>query len=576
MLSIESKEYLYFPNTKGKSLSYTAYMLLAVKKLFGGNQTFIFFVAITILAFILRLWMLGSVPYGLSNDESGYIYSSYSIWHTSHDVAGKFLPLSINLDNSFSPVYIYTDAPFVGILGLSPFAGRLPYALISVLCIPLLFFLTRLLTKNNAIALLAAFGLAVSPWHLQLSRGALDADFALFFYLLGIYLFCLKPSKLKYIFFSLIAFLLGFYSYHATKIFFIFLLPILFLYYQQLLRKHKMVTALFLVGCVSIFLSFIYISKTQNVTRQQVLLFSDTQTAAKVVNAERAYNNAPALLKTIFSNKLLFQLRIVRENYLQAFSPQYLFLYGEPSSLKQQYSFFTSGELYILELPFLLIGLYALFRYKYSKFPLLMLLIAPLPSAFSLDLSYINRSIMMLPFLEIIVGIGLYTSYQYFERRKKYTIAFISIITIIFLFLFSEYLYTYYFRYPNFGAEGWRASSKDISQYVGLNHAKYKDVYIVNNERMFLLQYGIWNTIAPGAMQTLWKNFDTNASLGNVHFITSCPKDLQFYTKQNTLLVTKNPCEPDMKPTEKIVDKAETLRTIWYIYRLQEEPQLLQ
>jgi hypothetical protein len=49
------------------------------------------------LAVLLRVWQLGNIPASITNDEAGYIYSSYSIWRTGHDVAGKLFPLSINL-----------------------------------------------------------------------------------------------------------------------------------------------------------------------------------------------------------------------------------------------------------------------------------------------------------------------------------------------------------------------------------------------------------------------------------------------------------------------------------------------
>jgi 4-amino-4-deoxy-L-arabinose transferase-like glycosyltransferase len=109
----------------------------------------IFLVLIMLLASILRLWQLGNIPNGITNDESGYMYSAYSIWKTGHDVSGRLFPLSFNLDNSFSPVYIYATAPFVGILGLNPFIGRLPYALISILVVFLIYLFPKKLFDGN-------------------------------------------------------------------------------------------------------------------------------------------------------------------------------------------------------------------------------------------------------------------------------------------------------------------------------------------------------------------------------------------------------------------------------------------
>jgi 4-amino-4-deoxy-L-arabinose transferase-like glycosyltransferase len=152
-----------------------------------------FLVAIFALAFVLRFWQLGNVPASISNDEAAYIYSAYSIWKTGSDIAGHHLPLSINLDNSFSPVPVYVIAPFVGLFDLNAFWGRFPFALMGFLSVVLLYFIVKQLL-NERIALFSAFAFAVSPWHLQLSRSTLDGISGLFFFLLG---FCVFLKKYK-------------------------------------------------------------------------------------------------------------------------------------------------------------------------------------------------------------------------------------------------------------------------------------------------------------------------------------------------------------------------------------------
>jgi len=529
---------------------------------------------ILFLGAFLRLWQLGNIPHGLSNDEAAYIYSSYSLWKTGHDVAGEFLPLSINLNNSFSPVYIYADAPFVGILGLNPFAGRLPYALAGILTILVLYYLTYELFGKKSIALLSALLLAISPWHLQLTRGALDADFALLFYLAGVLVF-IKGVKGRNILWSLPFFLLAFYSYHATKIFFLFLIPILVITYRKELLKRKKELTIFLIGAFAIFLSFIYVSATQSVTRQQVFFWSDSTQATETVKKERLYNSAPAFLQKIFSNKGLYYARIVRENYLEAFSPQYLFLYGEPSGIKRQYSQLTRGELFIIELPFLLIGFYCAIRYRKGKLPLFLLLIAPLCSTFAGDdRSYVNRSIMMLPFLLMFVALGAYYFYQYLLQCSS-TVRRIALAVIIILygFLFSSYLYHYYFRYDIESAEAWNRSSRELAELVGSTHHQYKNVYFDSTEKMFLFQYGIFNTVDPRLMQKAWKN-PYSAQFGNVHFNAHCAtaenaeKDISAVYEKGSLVIVPNNCFKNSTPSAVIKEKGDLLRTLWKIYEL--------
>ena len=364
------------------------------------KKVYLALILIVLLASVLRLWNLGEMPSGITNDEAGYIYSSYSILKTRKDLVGNFMPFSFNLDNSFSPVPVYLIIPFLSFYGISPFSGRLVFALAGIGNVILIFLIAKSLF-NSKIAFFSAFMMSVSAWHLQVSRMAYDGGIALFFYLLGIYIFLknIKNENTKKILLSLPFFLLAFYSYHATKIYFLALILVLFIVFKKELLKKKKVFLLLLFGTIIILFSFLYISITQDVTRGSVFLFKDDK-AAKMVNWEREKNSAPPILKTIFSNKPLYFLRVIRENYLEAFSPQFLFLYGETSGLSSIYGVSFRGVMYIIELPLLILGFIFLLNNKNKKIRnliILLLIISPLPSTFTKDRTYVMRSIMMMP-----------------------------------------------------------------------------------------------------------------------------------------------------------------------------------
>lgn len=215
---------------------------------------------ILLLATILRFWNLGEIPGGMTEDEKIYIYNGYSIWQTQKDIVGEYLPLAFNHVNSFSPVPIYLIAPFVGLLNLSLFSARLPFAIMGVLGIWILFLITRRLFQKDSIALASAMVLTLSPWHLQFSRIAYDGAAALFFILCGVYLF-LRLKDRGSIFFSLPFFLLGFYSYHATKIFLLALIPLLIITFWGDLKTRRREVGLFIIGIAVILLSFLFCFK---------------------------------------------------------------------------------------------------------------------------------------------------------------------------------------------------------------------------------------------------------------------------------------------------------------------------
>jgi 4-amino-4-deoxy-L-arabinose transferase-like glycosyltransferase len=416
--------------------------------------------------------------------------------------------------------------------------------------------------------------LAVSPWHLQISRaGAPDALFALFFYLFAIYLFTNKEKKGS-VLWSLPFFLLGFYSYHATKIYFIFVIPLLVIIFWHDLLKRKKEIYLFLIGIAAILISFLYITMTQQVTRQSVLIINDTN-SAKTVNWEREKNTAPFIIRQILSNKPLYFLRIMRENYLEAFSTNFLFLYGETGGLGGVLGLFNRGVLYIIELPLLLFGIFYLIKQKDKKTKILiicLLLIAPLPTTFAVDKQYVGRGIMMLPILSIIIGSGIYSFLQTIQaQRKTIRNLGIGLFIIIYSFLITGYLYQYYFRYTVYGAESMFRSSKDLSLFVGQNKSHYDNVYIAGDRGMLLLQYGVFNKIDPVIMQKAWEE-PWPKKIGNVTFLQECfdkgadsynPKTMLPY---KTMYIVPDNCHKIALTDYKIKDLGEPLRTIWKIY----------
>lgn len=529
---------------------------------------------ILLLSIFLRFYNLGIVPGGLTNDEAGAIYNSYSIWKTGYDATGKFLPLSINLDNSFSPVYIYLNAPFIGIFGLSIFSGRLLFAFCGVCTVILLFFITRELFKNTKIAILSMLVIAVSPWHLQISRSVYDATIALFFILLFIYIFISKVKKGN-ILWSLPNIMLAFYSYHATKIYLVFLIPILIFTYWQYLIQRKKELFIFIIGIFIIFLSFLFIFKNQNVTRKDVFLINDMQSASKIVNWEREKNISPFFLQPIFSNKLLYFLRIIRENYLEAFSPQFLFLYGETSGLAGIYGIFFRGVMYIIELPLLILGFIYLLSLKNIKlkfFIIANLLIAPLPSTFTIDKTYVMRSIMMLPFLVMITACGIYYLFNLIRRMNRLLKIIVTAIFILwYCFLVTEYFYQYHFRYSVYAAEAWFRSSRELAEYLGKNKAKYHNIDIVNPGNMFIFQYGIFNKIQPELIQIAWKS-PSPKKINNIRLISDCfdtqgkTFDPEKFLNKNSLYITPNKCHRETPAKDYIRDFGEPLSIIWKVY----------
>jgi len=174
-----------------------------------------------------RFFNLTHLPIALFGDEIDVGYQAWSLITTGRDYMGHLLPTYFqSLSEWRAPLLMYITAPFVGIFGPTDLAVRLPVALLGSASIYLIYLLGVVIFKNKRTALLSAFLLALTPWHIHYSRAAFEVVPLVFLILLGTYLF----FKEKY-FVSLIPFILTFYTYSTAMVFTpLFVISLLFIF----------------------------------------------------------------------------------------------------------------------------------------------------------------------------------------------------------------------------------------------------------------------------------------------------------------------------------------------------------
>lgn len=134
-------------------------------------------VAILLVAAALRLVDLRRSPPGLHQDEAVNAWNAYCLLETGMDQAGVRWPIFYTraIGDNRSTLFIYTMLPFQALGGLNVWTTRLPAAMGGILSVWLLFYVgSRLFDRR--VGLVAAALLAVSPWHLQLTRWGLEAS----------------------------------------------------------------------------------------------------------------------------------------------------------------------------------------------------------------------------------------------------------------------------------------------------------------------------------------------------------------------------------------------------------------
>jgi hypothetical protein len=138
-------------------------------------------VAILVIMFVggaLRFANLGQSPPGLNQDEAINSWNAYCLLRTGRDQNGKAWPVfySRAIGENRTTLGYYLVLPAQALGGLNVFTTRVPAAIAGWACIPLLYFVGNRLF-GSPVGLVAAGVLAVSSWHLQLSRWGHEANF---------------------------------------------------------------------------------------------------------------------------------------------------------------------------------------------------------------------------------------------------------------------------------------------------------------------------------------------------------------------------------------------------------------
>lgn len=368
--------------------------------------------AILILAFLFRYISVGNFPAGLNADEASFGYDAYSILHTGKDQWGNLLPIILKSFGDFkSPVYAYLTVPSVAIFGLNTFSTRLPNVIIGTLAVLAVYLLVSKIGSWK-LGIVAALLLAVNPWSIMMSRGAVEANLISFFLPTGIYFFIKGFENNKNFVWSAVLLGLNLFTYHSAKVITpIVVVVLIFVFRKQLhkinLRKLLIPAAIFLI----FFIGLLYTFKIGGGAR--ISERSITQGALEEGFQERMAaisTGENSKIAKIFHNK--YQVIVNRSvtNYFQYFSPKFLVQAGAGDA---SYAMIPGiGTIYTLELV-LLLGIIPFFLVEKKSRNLILLLllwlaVAPLPAALASGVGYSgNRAGGMLPILQIIEAFGL-------------------------------------------------------------------------------------------------------------------------------------------------------------------------
>lgn len=486
---------------------------------------------IIILAICIRFYKLGDIPEGLHSDEAAFGYNAYSLLKTGKDEYGKHLPFILrSFDDYKGAVSSYLIIPFVGFIGLNPGSIRIPSAVSGVLMVILVYLVFNEITKNSVISLIAAFVASINPTSIIVSRTQNDPLISVVLLFLGLYFFLksINRNEIIYTILAIIPILLSVFTNNLARIFAPILILFLWIFVYKK-SKYLQTLLLLVVFIVTVVLNifFLHTYKDLSGTRYSNLINlhnSEINLNLHEQISEDGLGKAPIFITRLLHNKIIMFGNYVFHNYLSYFSFDFLF-YQSQYPLREQVP--HSGIFFLIELPFLFIGIYSVMQHKLKLgIPILLwILLAPVPlSLFEDETPNIHRIIISLVPFVFFIAYGIYEVYTYFKIHTNKYVAW-GIISVLYVIALGGFLDNF-FIHLNIHQPYYRgAAYSSLFRYIQPVQNKYDMIIFSKGNQVPYIQWLVYSQYDPVKYQLSGSHRDLDyAKLDNFWFVPQrCP-----------------------------------------------------
>lgn len=432
-----------------------------------------------VLGAVVRLVYIGSLPPGLNQDEASIGYDAYAILHYGIDRNGVHLPIHlIAWGSGQNALYAYLSMPFLLLFGLTPLSVRALSALMGLVGMLFFYLIMKQLFTSRTAGIAAMFFIAINPWHIMMSRWALESN--LFPSLILIAVYCIMQAfhspKWTYAFTAVLA--LSLYAY-GTAYFFVPVFALgtaILLLYSKVLNVRTLLWngLLFAVLALPILL-FVIINHYDLQAITTPLLSVPKLTMPRVEQ-----------ISSVFSGQLL---QTASDNFREFIK---IMLSGSDGLPWNTISWY--GYAYPLALPFALIGLIVLIqalkqrrREEAKKAVILCWLLAAVLMAFITTVNINRINIVFFPLI-MLVAAGFIWLYQ------KLKIAGI-LSAVVFTLMFGSFAAAYFRDFPGQIGPAFFDSLGEAVQYAS-GHST-GEIYVTDEVNMPYIYVLFYEKINP-------------------------------------------------------------------------------
>jgi len=503
-------------------------------------------IIILVFSFLIRIYKIDNLS--LFGDEIDVGYQAFSLLQTGRDYKGNFLPLYIqSLSESRAPLLIYLTIPGIKIFGLNQTGVRFLPIICGTLSIYLFYKLIFLLSKSSKLSLTSAVCLSLMPWHFHYSRSTFEVTLLLSLILSATYLTFkfLSSSKNKYLYFAVILFCLSFYTYNTANVFVpSIVILIFFINFKDFISKINLknfLLSLLIFLCLTLPLIYQILFGPAANRFNLLSIFHDQTLIDNIINKRTSFSSSNQITESIFHNKPIAWSKTFIQNYLNSFSPSFIFILGDQINLRHTIPDF--GLVFLIFLPLILKGLFCLnLKDKLNQLMFFWLLLSPIAASLTTNGgTHATRLFLMTVPLAFFAALGFIQILNYQNLWSK---IFITLVSLTLTFEVTAYSHEYFVHYPKDFSYLWNFGYQELFSQIPVKSSSR--LFISNSNFNSLLPFLFYQKIPPQDL-SLIQDTENNNIIKNtsgfkltdkIYFINNWRHQNEIFNKINEIAQT--------------------------------------